>query len=43
VQARYLELGTRREETDEVVHADIDMEVQRPGGPTCVRKTDEPC
>lgn len=41
--ARYLEVGTRREETDEVVYPDIDLEVrQRPEGQTYVRKTGEP-
>jgi uncharacterized cupin superfamily protein len=40
---RYLEVGTRREETDEVVYADIDMEVrQRDGRQTYVRKGGEP-
>lgn len=41
--ARYLEVGTRRREVDEVVYPDIDMEArQRPEGRVYVKKTGEP-
>lgn len=41
--ARYLEVGTRREDVDEVVYPDIDLEVrQRDGRQVYVRKSGEP-
>jgi uncharacterized cupin superfamily protein len=41
--ARYLEVGSRREEVDEAVYSDIDMELrQRDGRQTYVRKSGEP-
>ena len=41
--ARYLEVGSRREEVDEVFYSDIDMEIRQRGGrQTFVRKSGEP-
>ena len=41
--ARYLEVGSRREEVGEVFYSDIDMEIRQRGGrQTFVRKSGEP-